>query len=636
MDHKIEYLTCKNFKFFHGSEENEGSNKLVLNRRNLLLYGENGSGKSSIYWALYTILQSSIKSEDNDVQKYFEVDNPENLRNRFSNDEEMSGISICFNDDRNRQQIREISNINVNTLNDSFTRRTLLSSDFINYKYLSKIYDFRNSQRADLFPLFERDLFPFIDLGEEYKDENNNLLSGKTLASDWWNNILKTPERLPYNKNVVSVSSNQYVQFKNNILPRFCHLLKIYLNSITEKANDYLENDFKCPFRLKFDLSELVCDYNKSISTRAKDGKFYPPKILLELSYVHSLLDGDKRNIAKPHTFLNEAKLTAIALSIRLSMLDQKLKTTGAGKILVLDDLLVSLDMTNRDTVLDIILKKSTDYQLLILTHDRAFYNIAKLRIENMSSDQWVYKEMYCKQHEKDDIPKPMIVEPKSYLSCAYKYLYEFDYPASANYLRKECERVLCELLPKNRTVILSDNGETKPAPLERLIDNFKKLCQELSIDFRFCRKMMEHKNVLLNPLSHDNITSPIYRQELMSCIGILEELNKFRKETISNVDQKETLTLHTKDSEANQWTYIIEPHEMFFAICDNTGIWYYNNPSSLFISRQKGSDPEEQLNVTNKLRAGISKVYYFLKISVAPDLILDEIYDHNEHKIKS
>lgn len=634
MDNKIEYLTCKNFKFFYGHDEDETSNKLVLNRKNLLLYGENGSGKSSIYWALYTILQSSIKQEDNDVHKYFEVNDPENLRNRFADDLEISSITICFSDDKGRQRTWEISNVGVNTLKDGFMKKTLLSSDFINYKYLSKIYDFRNSQNIDLFPMFEKDLLQFIDFGEAYKDEKDALFLDKTLASDWWNEIIKTPQRLPYNKNIVSVSSSEYLKFKNQILPRFCELLKKYLNFITDKANNYLEHEFQSPLRLKFDFGKLVCDYNKPIGTRSKDGKFYKPTLSFELKYVHSLLDDEKSKISKPHTFLNEAKLTTIALSIRLAMLDEKLESQDAGKILVLDDLLVSLDMSNRDSVLDIILKKIDKYQLLILTHDRSFYNIAKLRIESVDSSSWIFKEMYCKQQDIDDIPLPIIVEPKSYLSCAYKYLYEFDYPASANYLRKECESVLCNLLPHNLTVVSSDNGSTKPTPLERLIKNFEGLCKELSINFSFCKKLMEHKNILLNPLSHDNITSPIYKQELLSCIGILKELNKFRKKVISNVDKKETLILYTKDSIGDSWIYVIEPHEMFFAICDNNGMWHFNNPNSLFISRKKGIEPEERLTKINKLRTGIGQVYHCLNVCVDSDHILDEICDSEGHNI--
>lgn len=50
---KINKLTLSNFKFF-GKEET-----IELNGNHLLLYGENGSGKSSIYWALYTLFSNN-------------------------------------------------------------------------------------------------------------------------------------------------------------------------------------------------------------------------------------------------------------------------------------------------------------------------------------------------------------------------------------------------------------------------------------------------------------------------------------------------------------------------------------------------------------------------------------------------
>ena len=54
--------------------------------------------------------------------------------------------------------------------------------------------------------------------------------------------------------------------------------------------------------------------------------------------------------IPKPHVFLNEGRLTALALAIRLAMFERKFKGTGDDviKLLVLDDLLISLDMSFR------------------------------------------------------------------------------------------------------------------------------------------------------------------------------------------------------------------------------------------------------------------------------------------------
>ena len=54
MSWKIESLKVQNFKFFN--EEFT----LPVNCKNVLLYGENGSGKSSIYWSFYTIFQACL------------------------------------------------------------------------------------------------------------------------------------------------------------------------------------------------------------------------------------------------------------------------------------------------------------------------------------------------------------------------------------------------------------------------------------------------------------------------------------------------------------------------------------------------------------------------------------------------
>ncbi len=45
---RIKSIKINNFKFFTEQPYIE------INGKNILLYGENGSGKSSVYWALYT------------------------------------------------------------------------------------------------------------------------------------------------------------------------------------------------------------------------------------------------------------------------------------------------------------------------------------------------------------------------------------------------------------------------------------------------------------------------------------------------------------------------------------------------------------------------------------------------------
>ena len=76
MKKRIKEIQIQNFKVFKEAE------LINFEGKNALIFGNNGSGKSSLYWALYTFLQSSIKTKPQ-VQKYFEKGNKESLLNIF-------------------------------------------------------------------------------------------------------------------------------------------------------------------------------------------------------------------------------------------------------------------------------------------------------------------------------------------------------------------------------------------------------------------------------------------------------------------------------------------------------------------------------------------------------------------------
>jgi energy-coupling factor transporter ATP-binding protein EcfA2 len=630
---KIKSITLRNFKYFFGKETEQPQNKIELDKQNLLLYGENGSGKSSIYWALYTFLQSAIKEPRSEIEKYFDPAKDQNLRNRFAQADDESGIIVEFTAPSGGtiKELKRNTNrtYSINTYRDTFTERALIGSDFINYKFLSKIYDFRNSQPIDLFEMFERDILMFIDFEETYT-EHDGTLSTKTYASDWWKFICNAPEELPYNGKVVSVGSEEYKRFKNSTIPKFVELLKRFLTDITQGANEYLQREFKEDFTLSFDTENITCDYNKNISQRAKDAQLHLPKIPLKIFLTNANLSEQEREVKKPHTFLNEARLTAIALAIRLSILDRRPTLPNSARILVLDDLLLSLDMSHRDKVLDILLSDSfiNTYQILILSHDRAFYNMCKNRIQDRFKSGWIFKEMYQHQTEAG-IPCPFIPEQSNYLDLAKKYLKEFDYPASANYLRKETERVFKHLLPKNLCLYFKEDKGMVTLQLDNLISNFLKYFKELGGNIEPFKKLKEHKDLLLNPLSHDNTESPIYKRELDNIIEILEKLNQLKVHTIGMDDDlnQHIFELHETDLTGDNWVIEFTLKEIYRSVKDLNGSWHLSNPNCHLLTKQNATQNTAKvaLGTTVKLGQGYGNIRYDLKIkSDAGDNIKD------------
>jgi AAA15 family ATPase/GTPase len=160
---KISQIKIKNFKAFQQEQVFD------LNGKNVLAYGNNGSSKSSLFWALYTLTQSSIK-RDEEIQKYFknfrESDRGthQSLRNVFIDEGEDSFIELTTVDELSRTETYTISHdtINTNRADNSIIQELNQASDFINYKLLHNFYSATHKQEVNLWPVFERDIFPFL------------------------------------------------------------------------------------------------------------------------------------------------------------------------------------------------------------------------------------------------------------------------------------------------------------------------------------------------------------------------------------------------------------------------------------------------------------------------------------------
>lgn len=509
---KIKQIKLKHFKFFYDEVT------IDLERQNALIFGENGSGKSSLYWALYTFLQSVFKDSPQKVQKYFQHNHDENLRNRFAPDVDESYIKIVFEDELESTTDRQISNTRVNTKTGTLIRQAVQGSELINYKLLSKIHDFKNPQQIDLFPIMDKEILPFINFRENLV--RHDTVAGTTNAQEWWDYI--KPGMQPRGK----MHEQPYKTFVAAVA-KFNTELQFYFDSIVESVNEYLEK-FKQPFTVSFEIENCTYDAFVKDSTTQRNHKTIAPNVFIHAHFNHAHIPAHKQKITRPHTFLNEAKLTAIALSIRLAMLGQKLSGVVAAdtpKFLILDDVLISLDMSNREIVLDIILQEFTDYQLIILTHDRNFFELLRHRIKKFNQTNWKYIEMY--ECEKDGIPQPLIKTSETYLDKAEKYFQLKEYEIAGNFLRKEAEAFCKEFLPKKWQYTVEYNLHD----LNGLIKQLTLFAEGAGLDKQLFEDLDSHRKFVLNPTSHDSYDVPKFNSEVGNCLKTLKALRQIQNE---------------------------------------------------------------------------------------------------------
>ncbi|MDO9119805.1 MAG: hypothetical protein Q7U39_17745 [Nitrospira sp.] len=153
------------------------------------------------------------------------------------------------------------------------------------------------------------------------------------------------------------------------------------------------------------------------------------------------------KTVNRPQAFLNEAKLTQLALSVRFAASLVNLHESDL-KLLVLDDLLVSLDMSNRMKVVEILLSETfSGYQKIILTHEFGFFREFRRKLGSVHSD-WCFLRL---EGNADSKIKTKI--EKTDIQKAEEYLHGYNLDEAALCLRKACEDTAKRFINHNEVV---------------------------------------------------------------------------------------------------------------------------------------------------------------------------------------
>ncbi len=615
---KINEIVINGFKAFPSLQTIE------LEGKHLLMYGENGSGKSSIYYALHCIFNSYRKPDKG--KKYFDKGNSQNLINRsFSpiNDSDKPYVAVNWSNGNGNTFSSKVFEKGCKDLNELAELETY----FVNHQLLNGFFNFTNSNSINLFPIFQREILPY-----KYIDEQG------TYLSLLYEQIQEEASKLG-NK-----SSTKKI---NDMIDIFNHELEDFIGDMNIVVSTIYKNYFKADgepdlsiiltypkenpdpdiyfdgFRLKWD-NRLIRNQGGELE-RALNKSLIEPIIGIEI----------KENgieIPKPHVYFNEAKLTAIALSIRFALLKgintDDDATPIEGSFLALDDMLISLDMSNRAKVVDFLLEISDKYKIYLFTHDRAFFNYVCHEIhQKHKSKEWTYKRISYNKNN----GSPLIIDEQSdYLSKA-KHFYEIgDYDISAINIRKQLEQSVGELLPYELKVDAKGGFISLEKLWDKLVAFYSK--NGKSLDSSMQQLFSDSKLLILNVAAHyQRLSNPIYKIELDKVFKLVDYVKSLEK--ISNkliiAGGKRIIFKHPSleyqcSFELESDLEIIQEEHIIAKIprCKNIR-WTYNNIDNWDFETNTQNDNHPLLTSTPKITTFFTNCCEKLPLNITHDMLM-------------
>lgn len=267
---------------------------------------------------------------------------------------------------------------------------------------------------------------------------------------------------------------------------------------------------------LEFDLIPGRVTYDR------RKRKFVGQEIGLTVSLFGKTID-------HPQLFLNEARLTALALAIFLGAASLTLKSPTAGadgtvkvRLLVLDDVLIGLDLSNRLPVLKVLSEEFSGWQIMLMTYDRQWYELAK---EHFPHDGWISKRMTAKK-----MPQgwelPVLLDDNDYLEQAWGHMQAGDHAAAAVYLRTAFEATLQKFC-EHRQLAIPFRRDARDYTTEDywpLVRSYVLKKNHLLVEMPLADEIKVCRRYVLNPLCHNDPGRPT-REEVRNAYSAINRL---------------------------------------------------------------------------------------------------------------
>lgn len=359
--------------------------------KNLLLYGENGSGKTSLFRALRDLFDTSPDPRD-----YATV------RNIFQTAED-DAIAVELTTGTPSEYRWEVGEPHPKTSGDSFHAfaRTCL---FLEYRDLLQTNFVHRSGPPNLFPLLVDSVLLELPVPTQpLKGLREAMRTGLPRGRQTRNPVARANKCAAALVRALVDHLPELVREVNRLLTLLQPLTKIQLNP---------------PEKITYRKANAV-------SARGYSGE----ALSLEVELCG-------RPVAEPQYFLNEARLTAIALAVYLAA--ARLTRIGRPGIMVLDDVLIGLDLSNRIPLLHLLQTEFRDWQILLLTHDPVWFEIAREYTD--SHGTWTNASLHAEEIGPGEPHIPRLKSPRDDLDVAKRHLHAGDLRAAAVYIRAALE----------------------------------------------------------------------------------------------------------------------------------------------------------------------------------------------------
>ncbi len=466
---RITGVEIANYRGFSGD-----SFRLVLEQGgNLLVYGENGAGKSSLYNTLKDFLHAAGNPRGN-IDQHRNRDNP------------TGAPAVRIATVAGRTEWTEAGR-------GQDTNEWRIVDDgkgFLDYRVLLRFYHASQdtARRIELFDLLLKGM-----LAHHRMEVPGN----PTFLSEW---------RAIKRKAGGHMWRNERYDLKTRV-GRFNAAFQIAAGQLATRATDLLHT-FDPEMGIAF--------------ARESDADFtWYPKHVSSPEFVAEATRPNRASVTDYHEVFNEARLSAMAICLFFAALETC--PIEGPRLLVLDDVLIGLDMGNRRKVINLVQELFPNWQIIILTYHKAWFEVLKARVKvgEWGGHNWKSVVLRPEKCEQTGLVTIAHDESGTALETAEHCLLRGDHKASAVYARTALEAALHKHADRLHLSVRFKKDQHKLntehflQPIEQRFDHLSDAARRsegkgLLAELRFTRRTVLNAFAHADEISEDEIAGEI------------------------------------------------------------------------------------------------------------------------------